>query len=499
MKNIDIARDSFDPLKNFTRVLKQQGRVELEADWNEQTAITLRCMRLMMHDLVGPHGGPQDDCGFRVLVKGDDTADYLAKELLEDCLAGDFVLARGRYYVNGMMCENHAAFLYSDQPAGTCETLGEVQKHRTHDGAVDIDLQSHVHLIYLDVWEREVTALEDDSIREVALGGADTGARMQIAWRVRSVAIKRYEEGKETNNTSEKTLVPSWDDHVRSFQSAQRGAISARTRPTGIDAEPAADGGGYRGLENQLYRVEIHRGGTAGMQGATFKWSRDNGTVAFAVENLAEGGNSIEVTLATAGRDDTSTLSVGDLVEFNDLAGDDHDLAGLLFEVVVADMPKRLVTLRKPAARHAKAEPTTPGETDRRLILRRWDHAPGARRKGELAYFEGAALIQENRWLPLEDGIEIEFEMSTPGAPHRYRVGDYWLIPARTVTADVDWPQGTKGPRPMPPAGVEHHYAPLAIVDVTGGETKRLAPLTRRFGYHALRALGRDVLARDGD
>ena len=51
----------------------------------------------------------------------------------------------------------------------------------------------------------------------------------------------------------------------------------------------------------------------------------------------------------------------------------------------------------------------------------------------------------------------------------------------------------------MPPAGVKHHYAPLAIVDVAGSETKRLAPLTRRFGYHALRTLGREVLARDGD
>ena len=68
MKNIDIARDSFNPLKNFSRVLKQQGRVELESDWNEQAAISLRCMRLMMNDLIGPYGGPNHDCGFRVLV-----------------------------------------------------------------------------------------------------------------------------------------------------------------------------------------------------------------------------------------------------------------------------------------------------------------------------------------------------------------------------------------------------------------------------------------------
>ena len=35
----DFSRDTFDPVKHFSRVLQQQGRVQLDADWNEQTAI----------------------------------------------------------------------------------------------------------------------------------------------------------------------------------------------------------------------------------------------------------------------------------------------------------------------------------------------------------------------------------------------------------------------------------------------------------------------------
>ena len=35
----DFSRDTFDPAKQFTRVLMQQGRVQLDADWNEQIAI----------------------------------------------------------------------------------------------------------------------------------------------------------------------------------------------------------------------------------------------------------------------------------------------------------------------------------------------------------------------------------------------------------------------------------------------------------------------------
>ena len=36
----DYSRDTFDPAKHFTRVLMQQGRVQLDADWNEQAALS---------------------------------------------------------------------------------------------------------------------------------------------------------------------------------------------------------------------------------------------------------------------------------------------------------------------------------------------------------------------------------------------------------------------------------------------------------------------------
>jgi hypothetical protein len=54
-----------------------------------------------------------------------------------------------------------------------------------------------------------------------------------------------------------------------------------------------------------------------------------------------------------------------------------------------------------------------------------------------------------------------------------YRTGDYWLIPARTATGDVEWPkerdeEGNPIPEALPPHGIEHHYAPLAIISVNG-------------------------------
>jgi hypothetical protein len=41
------------------------------------------------------------------------------------------------------------------------------------------------YLAYLDVWQRHITALEDEGIREVALNGPDTATRTRTVWQVK--------------------------------------------------------------------------------------------------------------------------------------------------------------------------------------------------------------------------------------------------------------------------------------------------------------------------
>src|SRR5690606_12658219 len=81
---------------------------------------------------------------------------------------------------------------------------------------------------------------------------------------------------------------------------------------------PAA---GYRGLENQLYRVEVHHGGPFGT--ATFKWSRDNGSVATRVTHINPARDRI--TVESIGRDDVLRFNDGDWVEVTD---DFRELSG---------------------------------------------------------------------------------------------------------------------------------------------------------------------------
>jgi len=57
---------------DFNRVPMQQGRVQLDADWNEQAAILLHYSQALAADLIGPFGGPDPGCGFTLAAKDTD-------------------------------------------------------------------------------------------------------------------------------------------------------------------------------------------------------------------------------------------------------------------------------------------------------------------------------------------------------------------------------------------------------------------------------------------
>ena len=92
---------------------------------------------------------------------------------------------------------------------------------------------------------------------------------------------------------------------------------------------------------------------------------------------------------------------------------------------------------------------------------------------------DGALRLAERIWLTIEDGLVVLFQ---PESEPTYRAGDYWLMPARVALGDVLWPTDSTGaPKAQPPHGVEHHYAPLAVIDVRPDEVSlRQGVLLRR-------------------
>ena len=126
---------------------------------------------------------------------------------------------------------------------------------------------------------------------------------------------------------------------------------------------------------------------------------------------------------------------------------------------------------------------STSGDSTKHPLLRRWDYQEGdPTNQGLQLGSDNAALVIEgtaSAWLALEDGVQIQFQPPDAGQPpNQYRTGDYWLIPARTATGDVEWPREAEKdsqgntvivPISKPPAGIDHHYAPLGIIS-TGGD-----------------------------
>ena len=531
----DFSRDTFDAQKHFSRVLMQQGRVQLDADWNEQTAILLHYLHTLAVDLIGPHGGPDDSFKIRT--------DPVVP-------APDFIISAGHYYVDGILCESEGtaipisapdhngqvhvstwiidnlefqkgqyvevfdaaqppvsspvlSVITAVEPMQKLLTLGpnpsrfqnalaprlrHITTGLTQPNYAVPTLQANQkYLVYLDVWERHVTSLEDDSIREVALGGPDTCTRAQVVWRVNVWPPTETDRKQDVTELACQAVKDNWSGWANLFQPESRGRLRADLKPTSVDLSqpcitpPEAL---YRGAENQLYRVEVHRGGQAwngkttadgqpaGNKGsaATFKWSRDNGSAVYPILSLSDK----VATLANLGRDNRLTLEPEDWVEIVD---DNQALQGLarpLAQIANVDQDRMTVTFKESTGLgYSEDSPIHP-------LLRRWDHQAGDLTEGGLALSDGAALILEDDddWLILEDGVQIQFQEPDEGQPsNEYRTGDYWLIPARTATSAVEWPRVvvSQPGQPLvtealaqPPYGGVHHYAPLAIVSLTG-------------------------------
>ena len=518
----DLTRNTFDHLKHYLRVLKQQGRVQLDSDWNEQIAILLHYLETLATDLIGPAGGPRQNYGFGI------------SPLLPNAkspIANDFRIGLGRYYVDGRLCEAEATAIKigpasfkgtdatvqldtwsldgvefqknqfvelfdDDSAAKLAPTMAQItdtdKAHLTLTLSLDAKFDNPknpklrrvisfmtqpdyplrenpspgLYQVYLDVWERHLTWVEDDSIREVALEGPDTTTRTKLVWQVKLTSPVG------TGCMSQQLL-------SNNFQPANRGRLKARAKQGSPLTDPCviAPEASYTGPENQLYRVEIHTGGSlAAAPPPTFKWSRENGAVVFPI---VSGGDTTEVVLENLGRDDRFGLAVGDWVEVQDDWSVLNNYAAHLLQVQAIDRTAMTVTLG------GTPDKNVGGEAALHPLLRRWDQQAGDPDEGGLTMqADGAALILEGKWLTLEDGVQIMFQPPVvEKSRHVYRTGDYWLIPARIATGDVEWPRvmtpqgnpevddkGDPMPLPLPPEGIQHHYAPLALITLESGK-----------------------------
>jgi hypothetical protein len=427
----DFTRDTFNPTKHYSSVLMQQGRVQLDADWNEQARLVLHRLETLARDLIGWGGGPDAKAGggFDLELRADEK---------------DFMISPGRYYVEGMLVENDAAIFYSS--------------HGPEGGHSGLDREK-TYLVYLDAWEDFVGAAEDPGLREIALGGADTAGRARVQWRVRTQEIPA--------NPNCADLINNFPKQVAAWQGETRGRMRARVNPGPLPVDDPCiipPSNRYRGAENQLYRVEIHRSGplqkTGVSVGPTFKWSRENGSVVYPV---ASGGVSSDtITVTNTGRDSNLGVRAGDWVELD--RGDG----------IATQAPRALLRVTRVSGNDVFVIKEKGMDAKGPAVLRRWDQKQLADNRGGVPLFEGTVPVREGvgevTWIPLENGIEVQFQRKDVDPKNSYRTGDYWLIPARTANSgEIDWPATDGEADFVVPHGVTHRYAPLAAIQFSGG------------------------------
>ena len=380
MNGGDITRSTFEASRHFSGVRMQQGRVQLDADWNEQEDIRAHHDRAAVLDTVGPSGAPKAGGGFQVTIAPGDS---------------DLLLGPGRIWVGGTLCELDAEATRAEVSGPAAVTVEDLvldgRLLAVHDwvelldadgasalarvAAVELDtrvltldpapsgltaplrlrrrdsyanqpdlpappltakananqprtldLDEGIYLAYLDVWQRSLTALEAPEIREPALGGPDTSTRSRTVWQLRLLPLT--DPDPPAGFDCDGDLTP-WAAALAAPTGTMAARVDPEPEPSTANLCTPTPAGGFSGLENQLYRVQVHS--VAGDGRPRILWSRDNASVVTGW--TATNGDQLEVV--GIGRDEVLGFGGEQWVELLD---DAHELTG---------RPGTLVQLRK--------------------------------------------------------------------------------------------------------------------------------------------------------
>lgn len=425
----DFTRSTFRPQKHYSSVRMQQGRLQVDADWNEQADITAYLREQQSRDFLGQNvaAAPRTE---RVNAQADPFENFRVslstngEDFDTAAESESFYIAAGRIYVNGIWCELQNATSYFSQP-----DYPEAPKPN----------QGGQYLAYLDVWQRHITTVDDDFIRESALNSVpDTTTRLQTVCQVK---LKPLAKNK-----------PTLEDAIAALTPPPKGTLKARLKP----ASGLSNGG--PSVDNTLYRVEIHKPGPLGT--ATFKWSKDNGTIVSRIVSIKDNTLTVE---------SPEGFSPGSWVEVTDTYQELRGEPGLLLQLTEKTTGTRLVF-----------DPSKTSDGDKNLIdaarftsrkpnnilkVRRWD-TNAIQTKSDATWIDlGNNGVQIN--LPQANSAQTEPSQT-------YATGDYWLIPVRSISPRLDyWPTDNHNePAAISPQGIQHNTAPLALFTYTNSKFK---------------------------
>jgi len=414
-----ISRNAHQPEKGYSGVYQQMGRMITDADWNALTDIEKQKLAAALADVIAS-GAPR--------VGG------LAINL-------DGTVQPGDLYVDGLR-----ARLTGSAPL-TVTAQPDYPDPPSFSG-------KNVRL-YADVWERTVTALEDSTLLDAALHGADTTTRSQ-----RMLQVKWCNVSKNPENPAHNPPVGS-------------GKLTLKLRKIFVGDDHCDPCASEVDLDervgNYLFRVEVHDVYLEGDKNfLVLKWSRDNGAEAYAVDKYPVGFNQGDWVWEFFDTDSEKTLG--------------HHFPGNF----------------KPRRGGLKTEFAVPGGGDPHEFVRQWDGYAVVNLSDntlESGYDRGTDLSEavsgdahgfvgfDSGGLTI-NGERLELVLAYQG--EAFVAGDYWQAAVReAVDASGGYVLGSAGGGD-PPQDILHHYLELGQLDSAGNLVSMTDAKRRQFHFPPL-------------
>lgn len=527
MSTSDVSRSLHQPLKQYSAARLEEGRPLLDADFNEGAALRDEERRAFLVDLIGATGSPDE--GFspgrplpisgrpptQTAVLREETSLPVQSVVLG--ATSQFVhavsLRAGAIYVGGLRFAlaqpEHVAmqrgFLQMqgrdlpsvsplrspspDSPGNRSPWVSPrsssplVRRSPTSPSSPHPqNFPPFSNFYFLNAWEQEVSAIEDEELREVALGGADATTRVRRMHRVETAGhlpphIRNCEA--------------AWAEILRRLEADQgifdpsSGELKSRGRlqltfPSEQEVDcpeceisPSAR---YLGGENVTLRFLLTRSNR-------FVWGTDNGSTLYRVKvtGLSTGGGGpVTVTMLTPPRDLEHQPRRNRVIEILPFAAvldgaESLERQDPHFQKIAAEVGAfaRVDRDYDPATKSFVLEAGA-GTREMSAFVVRWDSRHPAARQlnhtdpsgSDARYFfmriwhvaESTAQIE----LPIEGRASLGDWGVVPVFHHAGRRGDFWTAsfridrPDRCIPLDLLTQEGGVAPH-----GPRHFYAPL--------------------------------------
>lgn len=471
MTTHDTSRFLFQPAKHYIGARWQQGRCLLDSDFNEHAQHDAEDQRRVIADIIGPVGSP--DQGFSLdLAVGDEVT--IASVSFGSAAAVDVLdlrLRPGSMYVGGLRFEHGP----SGEPLAFQRDFLQIQA----DGAARPQTgETHRVLTVLEAYEHHVSAVEDEELRERALGGIDTSVRVRRTAQVRAFDVEAED------------CAAAWAEVRDRLESEGGGTLSeqfelqssARLRITfddGAAEDPCApcgphDAGRYLGADNQAIRIMLVQAPSGGSAGR-YVWAFDNASPLYRVA-LGEDDDGVGgvVQMLTEPRDEARwplSQTVIELLPWGALLDNGQKLSapiGRFFRVTEGYDPDR------GSFRIDPGELSTLDD-----LVQQWDAAhPDRAQLPNGADPEGQYLFMRV-WHRLDAG-QTDPLLSTGADPNNHvllrrlginptftgvgQPGDYWTASVRPNTPQQIVPWNLTQGGGVPPHGPRRFHAPLTLV-----------------------------------